>query len=42
MKGAALSIFTALLLWWALESCTGWSDAELEQCTGIPMEESQR
>jgi hypothetical protein len=42
MKGALFSILIALLLWAALESCTGWTDAELEQCTGISIEMSQR
>jgi hypothetical protein len=42
MRGALLSILVALLLWWALEPCTGWSDEELEQCTGISVEDSQR
>jgi hypothetical protein len=41
MRGAVLSILAALALWYALESCTDWTDAELEQCTGISIKESQ-
>jgi hypothetical protein len=42
MKAAFWVIVVSLLLYWALESCTGWTDAELEYCTGISVEESQQ
>jgi hypothetical protein len=42
MTAAWLAALLALLLWWSLEPCTGWTDAELEACTGMSIEESQQ